>query len=574
MRIAHRIFAGYLLVITVLVITVVVLSSVRLRQELDASEVSRITREARFIATQWEEGAASPDELANTAGRTLGHRVTLIDSTGRVTGDSEFDGAALTLLENHGGRPEVIAALHGGIGVSRRTSPSRGDDEIYVAVPGPRHGVARVSVSTAQLAGIARRARTDVLLSGLIALGASLLLSVAFARRLTRPIVELRDVARALAAGDFSRRPALASSGEVGELGAAVHSMAEQLVGRLQALQNEEALLAAAIESLHEGVIAVDSQRQVVRVNESARRILRLGNATPFPATQLPRDTVVRDALAAALAGEPGQRMETVIGGRTLAITARALRGGGAVLAFIDLTDTRRLEAVRRDFVANVSHELKTPLTVIGGFAETLVSDDIPIAQRRQFADTIRANAERMRRIVDDLLDLSRIESGGWRPAATDVDARTVADEIIGSLQRAGRGEGISFGVELPPDAATLHADPTAVRQIIANLVDNAVRYTPPGGRVTVFTRADIDGVWLGVRDTGIGISAEHLPRVFERFYRADPARSREGGGTGLGLSIVRHLVEAHGGRVTATSQPGEGTTVTAFFPDPIVTPS
>jgi signal transduction histidine kinase len=258
--------------------------------------------------------------------------------------------------------------------------------------------------------------------------------------------------------------------------------------------------------------------------------------------------------------------------GRTLALTARPLGDGGAVLALFDLTDTRRLEAVRRDFVANVSHELKTPLTVIGGFAETLAMDDLSAEQRTKFVATIRSNTERMRRIVDDLLDLSRIESGGWRPVPVTVDARAIADEVIAAARRFAEEQEVVLAAAIAPDALALCADPTAVRQVLSNLVDNAVRYTPAGGTVTIFTRRAAEGVWIGVRDTGIGIAAEHLPRIFERFYRADPARSREAGGTGLGLAIVRHLVEAHGGRVEAESQIGRGTVISALFPPARVT--
>jgi two-component system phosphate regulon sensor histidine kinase PhoR len=216
-----------------------------------------------------------------------------------------------------------------------------------------------------------------------------------------------------------------------------------------------------------------------------------------------------------------------------------------------------------------VSHELKTPLTVIGGFAETLVADDVPTTERRQFAQAIRANAHRMQRLVDDLLDLSRIESGGWRPNPTTVDVRATATEVLAVYQEASSQKGVSLSVSVDPTTPAVYADPTAIRQVLSNLVDNAVRHTNPGGTVTVFTRPDSRGVWVGVRDTGAGIAPEHLPRIFERFYRADTARSREGGGTGLGLAIVRHLVEAHRGRVRAESAVGRGTAVSAFFPLP-----
>jgi signal transduction histidine kinase len=237
------------------------------------------------------------------------------------------------------------------------------------------------------------------------------------------------------------------------------------------------------------------------------------------------------------------------------------------VLAVLDLTPIRRLETVRRDFVANVSHELKTPLTVIVGFAETLADHEPPELQRRQFVEAIRSNAQRMQRLVDDLLDLSRIESGVWQPRVATLDVHALAGEAAAAIVETAQQKGVAVLTEVGDDATVLHADPVAVRQVLSNLTENAARYTAAGS-ITVFARRDGGRVAIGVRDTGVGIAPDHLPRVFERFYRADPARARDAGGTGLGLAIVKHLVESHGGRVAATSTPGNGTTVTAWFPD------
>jgi signal transduction histidine kinase len=302
-------------------------------------------------------------------------------------------------------------------------------------------------------------------------------------------------------------------------------------------------------------------------VNGVARQLLRLRDGVPFPADHLPRDRTLREALQDALRGDATDPVELRIDDRILSLTARPLpAGGGAVLALLDLTPIRRLEAMRRDFVANVSHELKTPLTVVGGFAETLADDDLPPAQRRQFVATIRNNAARMQRIVDDLLDLSRIESGGWRPAPARVDVGVVAEEATAAARDVAAARSVEVRIACD-DAPAVLADPTAVRQVLSNLVENAVRHTFAGA-VTVFTRrAPEGGTWLGVRDTGIGIGPEHLPRIFERFYRADPGRSREAGGTGLGLAIVKHLAEAHGGEVRADSRLGVGTTIEVRFP-------
>jgi signal transduction histidine kinase len=302
-------------------------------------------------------------------------------------------------------------------------------------------------------------------------------------------------------------------------------------------------------------------------MNESAREYLGVKTPTPFPADRLPQVPLIRAALREAMSGVPTEPQETVFSGRTLSLTARPLPQGGAVLALLDLTTRRRLETIRRDFVANVSHELKTPLTVIGGFAETLLEPELSPAQRNQFVGTIQANVVRMQRIVDDLLDLARYESGGWTPNPVAVDVKAAAADAFALVQPEAQRKQLELRAEITPGAEHAMADATALRQILQNLVENAVRYTP-AGNVTVFARREEGGVTVGVRDTGIGIPREHLPRIFERFYRVDAGRSREVGGTGLGLAIVKHLAEAHGGSVRATSSLGIGTEVAVFFPD------
>jgi two-component system phosphate regulon sensor histidine kinase PhoR len=570
-RLAQRLLLGTLAVISVLVVSLVAIASTRLRERLYDQTASELEREARVVADRWTLPARA-DALADSLGAVLGHRVTLVDSTGHVRGDSDFDGAELTNLENHAGRPEVVAARAAGVGRARRASPSRGDEELYVAVRSPL-GVARVAVNTRTVDRIVAGARDDVLVAGVIATAVALLLSWLFARSVSGPIVDLSAVARAIAAGDIARRPSLAAPGEIGDLSAALHRMAEQLAARLAALEEDDALMSALVESLDEGVLAVDGHRDVLRVNSAARDLLGLRDAGPFPADRLSRDQALRTALADALAGHATDAAELRLDGRTALLTARPLPAGGAVLALLDLTTIRRLENVRRDFVANVSHELKTPLTVIGGFAETLADDDPPPEQRRQFVEAIRSNAVRMQRLVDDLLDLSRIESGHWQPNPTRVDIAGAIADTITTVAPVALEKSIELVTDVAPNATIVMADQLAIRQVLANLVENAVRYTR-AGRVTIFTRAEAGGVTIGVRDTGIGIPSEHLPRVFERFYRVDPGRSREAGGTGLGLAIVRHLVEAHGGRVSIESAPGAGTTVVAFFPDPAIVTS
>jgi len=568
MKLAHRLLLGALGVVGVLVVLIIVQVDHKLAVRLTEETTARLTTEARLVALQ-ATSVANADALANRLGTVTGHRITLVDSAGRVIGDSEFDRPELDQLENHATRPEIVAARTTGVGSSRRHSASAGNEELYVAVPAPI-GFARVSLATTSLDAIVSAARRDVALSGLAALLVAIVLSWVFARSVSQPVVELSAVARALAAGDFSQRPARAAPGEVGDLAVAVSRLAEQLSARVDALRAEETLVRELAESLNEGILALDAHQQVVRLNDTARTLLGLRAALPFGAELLPRDRSFRDTMAAALAGETVRDAEVTLAGRILNITARPLDHGGAVLALLDLTRLRRLETVRRDFVANVSHELKTPLTVVRGFAETLADDDPPAETRRQFAQSIATHTRRMQRLVDDLLDLSRIESGGWMPEPQVADIAAVVGDDVSTARTTADRKGVRLDVALDDAAHEIFADPVALRQVVNNLVENALRHTTRGA-VTLRAAREHDGVTVSVADTGCGIAPEHLPRIFERFYRVDPARSREQGGTGLGLSIVKHLVDAHGGRVRAVSVPGTGTTVSCWFPDRIV---
>ena len=568
MRLTPRLLLGTLSIVGALAAFVAFTVDSRLQRELTEENARRLERDARFIGAQWSR-ATDADALADSAAATLDVAVTLIDANGQPMGDSRTPRPLLASAENLSNRPEVAAALAGRVGRATRPDVETGQPHLWVALrTGP--GVVRVDVSATGVEAAFADARRDVRLAALLAVFGAVVLALAFSNNIVGPITQLRDVARALAAGDLSRRPALAAPGEVGELASAVHRLAEQLSLRLQALGAEEALLSATLESLSEGVIAVDARQQVVRINETARRLVGVRDAVPFGTDRLPRERFLRDALAGALAGRATDPLETQLAERIVALTARPLGQGGAVVAMYDLTPIRRLEAVRRDFVANVSHELKTPLTVIGGFAETLLDDGLPASNRRQFAEAVRSNAVRMQRIVDDLLDLSRIESGGWIPAPGWTDVATTASDAFASARATAEAKGLTLTCEPGHDADRAWVDPTAFRQILGNLIDNAVRHTSQGG-VTVSSVRDGAAVIVRVRDTGVGIPAEHLARVFERFYRVDPARSRDAGGTGLGLSIVKHLTEAHGGRVVAEAGPAGGTTITVSLPDPPV---
>ena len=570
MKLAHRLLLQSLAIVAVMVVSVVVIIDNQLHSSITDQTIHDLAGEARLLAAHWKPGVDA-DSLADEAGVATGHRITLIDSAGHVVGDSEFDGPALQRLENHSNRPEVIAARTNGLGSVRRMSPSSGEERVYVAVKAPR-GVARVSVTTRKVEEIFGRARNGVIVAGLISFLLAAVLAVLFSRAVSKPITNLRDVARSIAAGERRRHPALSAPGEVGDLADAIYRLDEQLEARIGALAAEQSILSALVETLNEGVVAISPAHEVVRINETGRRLLSIDRPLPFGIDYLPREITLRSAISLALNGTETEPEEVVIGGNTMSLTARPLVNGGAVVALFDLTAIRKLEAVRRDFVANVSHELRTPLTIVGGFAETLQDPDIPPERRTEFARTIYTNTQRMQRIVDELLDLSRIESGHWKPRPQAVEISGVAAEVFARVSAAAAKKDVSLETKIDQTASVIHADRTALEQILLNLVENALRHTGEGGSITIETAAARNGVLLEVRDTGAGILPEHLPRIFERFYRADSGRSREAGGTGLGLAIVKHLVEAHGGSVNADSVVASGTTIRIFFPESVTT--
>jgi two-component system phosphate regulon sensor histidine kinase PhoR len=565
MTLSQRLLAGLLAVVGLLVAAVVIIAGSRLNNRLSRDAGDELEREARLVGAMWSAHPGNPDSLANAAGAALQRRVTLIDSAGVVIGDSEFDGEALGRLENHGTRPEIVTARDSGTGRALRASKSAGDEELYVGLRHPR-GFVRVSIDNNRVREIVGGAWRDVLTASILALLGAIILAAAFSRRVSRPIVELRDVTRAIAAGDLTKRPSLSAPGEVGDLAVSVGRMTDELRRRMQEMTDEDGRLVAIIEALDEAIVAVDSRGDVVRMNAVARRLLAASASLPFPSSDLALAQPLRAALTSAMRGTPRTGLETTIGERVVSLTAQPLPAGGAVLAVLDLTERRRLETVRRDFVANASHELKTPLTVIGGFAETLRDPQLAETDRQRFIDLLTSNTSRMQRIVDDLLDLSRYESSAWTPKPVDVDVDALVTELFTAFGSAASSKRLSLVAEIDPSARVIPFDATALRQVLSNLIENAIRYTASGS-VTVSAKREFAGAVIAVSDTGVGIAAEHLTRIFERFYRADPARSRAEGGTGLGLAIVRHLVEAHGGRVSAESTLGNGTTIHVRLP-------
>lgn len=594
LRADQKLFLSYLAVIATVVIVLTVGVGNALHGHLVRLVSEDMRRELRLAsALGATRPQLDPDSAADWLAVVAGRRVTLIASDGTVLGESELDGRPLAAMENHAARPEVRAALAGRVGQHVRLSASVGVEHLYVAAPVAGGRVLRLAVPLREVNDAVRRARNAIFGVGVIALCLTGLLSLGFSIAVTHPLRQLVGVARAMARGDLSRRARGHHRDELGDLADALNTLASELQRRLGQLEAERADTQVLFDSMAEAVIAVGPDGAVRRTNHAARRIFAL----PADPRGLAPEAVARrsgflELVRAVLAGTPVAATEISDADRHLLGTAQPLPGGGAVIVFLDVSALRRLEDVRRDFVANASHELKTPLTAIRGFSETLLDDDLPPSLRRQFARTVHDNADRLQRIIDDLLDLSRIESGGYRvhPEILSV-ADTAADAWVPLAARAAE-KVVRLSADVPPECEFVLADSSALRQVFTNLFTNALRYVPQGGTVQVSARCvagpalphaaggagevpDPAGqphaTWIAiaVRDNGSGIPAAHLPRIFERFYRADAARARTEGGTGLGLAIVRHLVERHGGTIEAESQLGRGTTIRFTLPAP-----
>ncbi len=567
MNFAGRLVAGVLLVIVVTISTLVLTGEVALRSDLERDIRDNLEREALLAARALPADSLQWQDAVEQLSRSTGLRFTVIDSSGRIRAESEEPRELIPTIENHRHRPEVASALAGGIGSDRRTSATIGKPLLYVAVPGGP-GVVRVASPLLQADAIVRRAQRSILGAAAVALILGAVLALLAGNSIAQPLTAITQAARAIAQGATPRFP---RSGipDIDGLVRALRDMHDQLDQRFADLRQERAESAALVEAMVEGVIAADARGRILTANGAARRLLGYSPGDVLPALdQLFRAKAAREVVDALLEGQSVPQRELDLAGQSVLLSGRALPQGGALLVLHDVTELRRLEMVRRDFVANVSHELKTPLTSISGYAETLASEQPDPETTHRFLAVILSNARRMQRLVDDLLDLSRIESGRWQPEPEPLEAALVAREVWSLLAERARQKRVSFETRIGPGAEVVQADADALRQVLSNLFDNALRYTPPGGSITLETAHEHGGVTLRVRDTGSGIPNEHLPRIFERFYRADPHRSREEGGTGLGLAIVRHLIEAHGGHVSAASDLGAGTVISCWFPE------
>jgi|ERR1044071_5838442 two-component system phosphate regulon sensor histidine kinase PhoR len=507
----------------------------------------------------------SLQQMANEEARITQTRVTIIARNGVVLADTEADPKT---MENHAGRPEVVAALAGQTGSSSRVSHTVGIEFLYLAVPSGDK-IVRLAYPLSSLQLSLASIRSNLLRATALALLLALLLAMVIAEVISRRLRRIVRFAEQVARGDLTARIAETGGDEIAQVAMALDRTARRLEVNFAAVRESRSELEALLNSMMDGVIAVSPDMKVRWANQAISGILHQPVRIGAPVIELLRHPDFLATLNAALQSK--RRESTIIaslsGRRSFSLTAEPLPDGGVVSVLHDISEVERVEKTRRDFIANVSHELRTPLTSIRGYSETLLeSDGLLTENARDFLQVIRRNAERMGRLTEDLLVLARVESGEEKLDLRPHSARLLLAEAASSMQEDARAAQVTLEVENIPDWQVM-ADSYAVHQVFGNLISNALRYAQDGRKIVVGAHEHENGVEFFVRDFGPGIASEHLPRIFERFYRVDKARSRESGGTGLGLAIVKHIVLNHGGAVRVESTVGHGTTFFFLLP-------
>ena len=542
----------------------------------EARLMGRVVEDALARGT----GSDDLDPVVDAAAREVGARTTVIAVDGRVVADSVASGPDLARMENHGNRPEVRAALAGEVSRAERLSATVGTVLLYVAVPvrkdGRVVGVARLSRGLGTVAEQSASLWRAAALALALALLATGLLSMLLSSSLGRSLGEIMDTARQYARGNLAARIPVRRDDELGELARIINLSADQLQERMAEIARDRGRTDAILSAMDDGVLAVDQRGRVVLANPTLAKALDLEDAPGRHYLEVIRQPEVGALIEEVL--RTGERREAEVEllhvRRVFSITGVPFPGEegtppGAVVTFNDATERRRLERIRRDFVANASHELRTPLTSIRGFVEALEDGAVQEpATAQRFLGKIRVHADRMAALVEDLLELSRLEADQGKPLFEETDLGEIVDDVVASFAGAATRKDVSLR-RANRGGPAVSTDPERLRRILENLVDNAVKYTPEGGEVEVTSSPGPDGsgARIDVADNGPGIAAEHQSRIFERFYRVDKARSRELGGTGLGLSIVRHLAESIGASVSVESEPSRGSRFTVTIP-------
>jgi two-component system phosphate regulon sensor histidine kinase PhoR len=538
-----------------------------LRSQLEHE--ARLTAEASLPGFLSPDGPESLDALAKRLGEEIDARVTIIARDGTVLGDSDEDPAT---MENHANRPEVIDALSTGLGESTRYSTTLGRRMLYVAVPisyqGETLGVSRVSLPLDTVASVVQRVTISIIIAMAAAAVLVILAAWLIARFTTRPIRQLTAASRRITSGELGQKIAIETSDEIGDLAYAFNEMSARLKETVEKISEDRARLATVLDNMADGVIMTDAGGSISLANQTAKRLFNSEEPEGKSLIEAVRDHEIDELLKLCLktAAMQSVQYESGTSKRYLRAIAVPVAHSGVLLLFQDLTSLRSLQATRRELIGNISHEFRTPLAGIKAMVETLSDgavDDKKAA--RDFLSRIDSEVDRLTQLVAELTELSRIETDRAELKLEPVNLNDLAEEVTTQLSPQAERRRLSLVKELAVGLPPVSADRARVRQVIVNLLHNAIKFTEPGGRITVSTRREDDSATVAIADTGRGISSDDLPHVFERFYKGDKVRSGEG--TGMGLAIAKHIVEAHGGSIRVESEEGKGSTFSFSLP-------
>jgi two-component system phosphate regulon sensor histidine kinase PhoR len=578
--IQFKLISLYLITTTLVLILMDLFLSSTLKSYLIQQIKGNLTKELTLIKGTIEERfperitSYEVDDFAKLFGKSLHTRVTIVDRKGKVLGDSDLQRKRLPEVENHLDRPEIQKSLTKGYGESIRYSTTLSTSMLYLAKPlntgGKISGAVRLALPLHDVDRIISNVHKFIYLASLLALAFALFLTIVVSSIISRPIREMARTARKMVSGDLAIKTQSQTSGELKELADALNFLTAELKEKIRQLTSEKSQLQAILKGMLEGVMVTDEKGKVVLINKSLEEIFSIEDSA---IGKTPLELVRRGELQEAINTVLNENNPLTIRLFLFLPEVKELEVNlvsfefedgrrGVVAVFHDITKLVMLERVRKDFVANVSHELRTPLTAIKGYTETLLEGEMQDqSQLHEFLKVISNHAERLSLIVQDLLSLSQIDSADFRPSFQPVSLRKLGEKIVGMMTDLASKKAVTITLNIPEDIPEIPADEPLLEQALLNLLDNAVKYNREGGTVSLSAMLKDSEVEVRVTDTGIGIGSEHLPRIFERFYRVDKGRSREMGGTGLGLSIVKNIIEKHGGRVWAESELNEGST-------------
>jgi len=564
-----KMFGWYFVIILVLSGLILLFAFGTIRSHFIANQAQHLGNLALALRSKVLPLAEVPrpeelDSFVKSLGKDIKTRITVTDKEGRVLADSEEDPHK---MENHRYRPEIYQALQGQSGQSIRFSDTVKQDMLYVSVPlenqGNVIGVIRVSLFLRDIGHLLAQVKKDIAKAAIILTLLVLVVGFFVSGGLNRPIKDLIVASQKVASGDFNVRVYPRTNDELKDLAESFNWMTGEIRALFEDLTRRKEELESILSSIQEGLVVLDRQDKIILANQAFKRIVRNDLVEGKFYWEAARSSRFGDLIKKTRADKISLQGEFDLNQKDyLCSTAHLASSGWIVVTVHDLTETKRLEKVKRDFVMNVSHELRTPLTAIKGFVETLEGE----ADNKHYLGIIKRNTDRLIKIVEDLLLLAELEEKGIVIQAERVDLRTLAENIIRIFELRAKEKGLTLELMADPELPPISADPFALEQMLINLIDNALKYTENGGVRVSLQKRDKD-IWLAVEDTGIGIPPEHLDRIFERFYVVDKSRSKKLGGTGLGLAIVKHIVLAHQGRISVRSEPGKGTTFSVILP-------